>query len=81
MNVFWIFAAFLCLLLWLTHRPAEPMTLEFKVAGDPLKGLSSGVKTVLDEVKRQSDNLQSTAWSMVPFKDRVRRLHRNWRRK
>ena len=78
----WTALALLAALAWsLSCRRKEGMTIDLKMDLNPFKGVQTGVQGVLKGVSSQVDRVTGVASSLVPFKDTLRGLHRNWRRR
>lgn len=69
-------------LLYLEKRK-EAFSLEFKTSldGKVLKSANFGVGHVLKGVKNQATGLTHSFVSILPFKEKMRQMHRSWRRK
>jgi hypothetical protein len=79
--LFWTFAV---LAFWLyVEKRREAFTLEFKTSldGKVLKSANFGVGHVLKGVKNQAAGLTNSLVSVLPFKEKMRQMHRRWRRK
>lgn len=74
----WVWVIITCIFILLFINRKESFTLEFKTKfGPPTLGISSFVSAA----SGHATNLQSAMWQMIPFRSRLRDLHRQYRRR